>query len=116
MGESYVLEDAVDARHSDVVRELTHKYGRHQGDSDGEVEDVLKVVLLDVDGAGGAHLETVAAVDTAVGHQDGLAVAYTQCLCGANLHAARAAYAGVIIYLKGVEERGLFHIVELLIV
>ena len=64
----HVLEDAIDARHGDVVRELAHKYGRHKGYTDGEVEDVLEVVLLDVDGAGGAYLETVAAVDATVGH------------------------------------------------
>ena len=93
------LEDAVDARHGDVVRELAHENGRHQGDSDGEVEDILKVVLLNVDGTSGTHLKAIATVNTTIGYQDGLAIAHTQCLCGADLHAARTTYTGVFIYL-----------------
>ena len=113
---SQLLEYAVDARHGNVVRELAHEDRRHQSHADGEVEDGLEIVLLDNDGAGGAHLEAIAAVDTTVGNQNGLAVAHAQCLSGANLHAARTAYAGVLVDFQGVEKRNLVHIVELLVV
>ena len=115
MCKSQLLEYAVDARHGNVVRELAHENRRHQSHADGEVEDGLEIVLLDKDGAGGAHLEAIAAVDTTVGNQNGLAVAHAQRLSGANLHAARTAYAGVLVDFQGVEKRNLVHIVEIFI-
>jgi hypothetical protein len=94
-----ILKDAVDARHGDFIGELSHEHSRHQRHTDGIVENVLEVVLLDVDGTGGAHLEAVAAVDATVGDKYSLAVAHAKRLGGADLHAMRATYTGVFVYL-----------------
>ena len=75
MGESQFLQYAVNARHGDVVGKLPEEDSRDESHTHGIVEDGLEVVLLDINGSGRAHLETIAAVDAAVGNEHGFAVA-----------------------------------------
>ena len=102
MRKPQILQRRINARHADIVGELSQKHCREQRHRVGELMHHLEIVLLDVDSVNRASRMALATVDAAVFHNESLAIVDTDGLGRANLHAPRTTDAVAFVNLKGM--------------